>query len=126
MGDPTRTAREVVELYNLSVWNERDFDLADDLVADTVIRHEVGSGHALTRAQVRKGIEDFLAHFDTLRWEFNLIVAGDDGEHVAVVYDGTITKGADKAHVAGMEVYRVVAGEISEIWNGGNKQGLWL
>jgi predicted SnoaL-like aldol condensation-catalyzing enzyme len=124
MGDPTRTAREVVELYNLSVWNERDFEMADELVADTMIRHEVGSGHALTREQVRKGIEDFLAMFDKLRWNLNIVVAGDDGQHVAVVYDGTITKGGDEAH--GMEVYRVVDGEITEIWNGGEKQGLWL
>ena len=126
MGDPARTAREVVELYNLSVWNERNFDMADELVADTMIRHEVGSGHAVTREQVRKGIEDILAQFDSLQWDLNLVVAGDDGEHVAVVYDGTITKGPDEAHVAGMEVYRVVNGEITEIWNGGDKQGLWL
>jgi hypothetical protein len=39
MGDPTRTAREVVELYNLSLWNDHNFDLALELVADTVIRH---------------------------------------------------------------------------------------
>jgi predicted SnoaL-like aldol condensation-catalyzing enzyme len=126
MGDPTRTAREVVELYNLSVWNDRDFDMVDELVADTMIRHEVGSGHALTREQVRKGIENFLAMFDKLRWDLNLVVAGDDGQHVAVVYDGTITNGGDEAHVAGMKVYRVVDGEITEIWNGGDKQGLWL
>lgn len=37
----SRTAREVVELYNLVVWNERDFELANDLFAETVIRHEV-------------------------------------------------------------------------------------
>lgn len=126
MGDPTRTAREVVDLYNLSAWNERDFDMVDELVADTVIRHEVGSGHALTREQIRKGIEDFLAQFDKLQWDLNLVVAGDDGEHVAVVYDRTTTKAGDELHVAGMEVYRVVDGEITEIWNGGDKQGLWL
>jgi predicted SnoaL-like aldol condensation-catalyzing enzyme len=126
MGDPTRTAREVVELYNLSVWNERDFDLAVELVADTMIRHEVGAGHALTREQVRKGIEDFLAMFDKLRWDLNLVIAGDDGHHVAVVYDGKMAKDGEEAHVAGMEVYRVVDGEITEIWNGGDKQGLWL
>jgi predicted SnoaL-like aldol condensation-catalyzing enzyme len=126
MGVPTRSAREVVELYNLSIWNERNFDIADELVADTMIRHEVGSGHALTRDQVRKGIADFLALFDKLQWRLNLVIAGDDGEHVAVIYDGTITKGGDEAHVAGMEVYRVVDGEITEIWNGGEKQGLWL
>ena len=44
----TRTAREVVELYNLRVWNERDFDLAEELMGDTVIRHEVGEATTLT------------------------------------------------------------------------------
>ncbi len=29
----TRTAREVVELYNLVVWNECNFDLAEELLA---------------------------------------------------------------------------------------------
>ena len=41
----TRSAREVVELYNLVVWNERDFALAEELMGDTVIRHEVGEAH---------------------------------------------------------------------------------
>ena len=126
MGDPARTAREVVELYNLSVWNERDFDLAVELVADTMIRHEVGSGHAVTRQQVRKGIEEILAMFDKLHWDLHLVIAGDDGQHVAVVYNATMTKGGDEAQVGGMDVYRVVDGEITEMWNGGDKQGLWL
>lgn len=40
---PTWTARTVVELYNLVVWNERNIELAEELLGDTVIRHEVGS-----------------------------------------------------------------------------------
>ena len=44
----TRTAREVVELYNLVVWNQRDFALAEELMGDTVIRHEVGEALTLT------------------------------------------------------------------------------
>ena len=58
IGDPTRTAREVGELYNLSVWNDRNFDLAIELVADTMIRHEVGSGHRGT----------FWSMYDELDW----------------------------------------------------------
>ena len=41
----TRSAREVVELYNLVVWNKRDFELAEELMGETVIRHEVGEAH---------------------------------------------------------------------------------
>ena len=45
MSTPPRTAREVVELYNLVVWNQRDFALAEELIGDTLIRHEVGEAH---------------------------------------------------------------------------------
>jgi len=52
--------------------------------------------------------------------------AAAGGQHVAVVYNATMTKGGDEAQVGGMDVYRVVDGEITEMWNGGDKQGLWL
>ena len=54
----TRTAREVVELYNLVVWNERDFALAEELMGDTVIRHDVGEANTLTHEQAVQRIVD--------------------------------------------------------------------
>jgi probable F420-dependent oxidoreductase len=41
----SRTAREVVELYNIVVWNERNFALADELIGDSVVRYDVGYAH---------------------------------------------------------------------------------
>ena len=87
----TRTAREVVELYNLVVWNERDLELAEELFADTVIRHEVGEAHTLTHAQAVQRVADVWQLFDRLRFDLNIVIAGDDGEHVAIVYDSTMT-----------------------------------
>jgi hypothetical protein len=46
-----RTAREVVELYNLVVWNKRDFALAEELIGVTVTRHEVGEATLLTHEE---------------------------------------------------------------------------
>ena len=65
----TWTAREVVEQYNLVVWNERNLALADELFADTVIRHEVGESHTLTREQAVKRVEDMWQLFDALRFD---------------------------------------------------------
>ena len=94
----TRTAREVVEQYNLVVWNNRDFALAEELMGDTVIRHEVGEATTLTHEQAVARIVDHWEMFETIRFDLNLVVAGDDGEHVAIVYqspmelkDGTKT-----------------------------------
>ena len=126
----TRTAREVVELYNLVVWNERDLELAGELFADTVIRHEVGEAHTLTHAQAVQRVADVWQLFDRLRFDLNILLAGDDGEHVAIVYDSTMTTndGTEtntEIKIASIEVFRVVAGKITEVWNCGYKQGVW-
>jgi predicted SnoaL-like aldol condensation-catalyzing enzyme len=122
----TRTAREVVELYNLVVWNERNFDLADELMGDTVIRHEVGEAQTLSHEQAVQRVVDNWAMFDKLRFDLNLVVADDDGEHVAIVYQSPMElKDGTKTSVGSMEVFRVVEGRITEVWNCGYKQGVW-
>jgi ketosteroid isomerase-like protein len=122
----TRTAREVVEQYNFVVWNERNFDLADELFADTVIRHEVEQVTTLTRDQAVQRVKDSWAMFDKLRFDLNVVVAGDDGEHVAIVYQmtGTMPDGTDMP-IASIEVFHVIDGKITEVYNCGYKQGFW-
>ena len=122
----TRSAREVVELYNLVVWNERDFALAEELMGDTVIRHDVGEAHTLTHEQAVKRIVDIWEMFDNIRFDLNLVVAGDDGEHVAIVYESPMKlKDGTETDVGSMEMFRVVDGRITEVWNCGYKQGVW-
>ena len=121
-----RTAREVVELYNLVVWNERDFALAEELIGDTVTRHEVGEATLLTHEEAVSRIIDHRAMFDAIRFDLNLVVAGDDGEHVAIVYQSPMTlKDGTTVDIGSMEIFRVVAGKITEVWNCGYKQGVW-
>jgi predicted SnoaL-like aldol condensation-catalyzing enzyme len=122
----TRTPREVVELYNLVVWNERDFALAEELTGDTVIRHEVGEALTLTRRQAVQRIVEHWAMFDKVRFDLNLVVAGDDGEHVAIVYGSSMElKDGAEVDIGSMEIFRVVDGRITEVWNCGHKQGVW-
>jgi predicted SnoaL-like aldol condensation-catalyzing enzyme len=122
----SRTAREVVELYNLVVWNERNLTLAEELFADNVIRHDVGEAHTLTREQAVKRIEDTWAMFEALRFDLNIVIAGDDGEHVAIVYDSTLTNSdTTTIPIGSIEVFRVADGRITEVWNCGYKQGVW-
>ncbi|MGV0044736.1 nuclear transport factor 2 family protein [Mycobacterium colombiense] len=123
---PTWTARTVVELYNLVVWNERNIDLADELLGDTVIRHEVGGVRTLTHAEAVQRVVDMWELAESLHFDLNVVIEGDDGEHVAIVYDSTITsKGGAETNIASIEVFRVVDGKITEVWNGGYQQGVW-
>ncbi len=122
----TRSAREVVELYNLVVWNERNFDLAEELMGDNVIRHDVGESTVLSHKQAVDRIIDHWEMFETIRFDLNLVVAGDDGEHVAIVYQSPMElKDGTKTDVGSMEIFRVVGGRIVEVWNCGYKQGIW-
>jgi predicted SnoaL-like aldol condensation-catalyzing enzyme len=126
MSTSVRTAREVVELYNLVVWNKRDFALAEELIGDTLIRHEVGEALLLTHEEAVNRIIDHWAMFKTIRFDLNLVVAGDDGEHVAIVYQSPMTlNDGTSVDVGSMEIFRVVAGKITEVWNCGYKQGVW-
>lgn len=122
----SRTAREVVELYNLVVWNTRDIELADELLGDSVIRHEVGGAVVLTHDEAVQRVVDHLEMFEEIRFDLNLVVAGDDGEHVAIVYQSPMTlKDGTTTTVGSMEIFRVVGGRITEVWNCGYKQGVW-
>ena len=122
----TRSAREVVELYNLVVWNERDFELAEELMGDTVIRHDVGESHTLTHEEAVSRIVDTWDMFDELSFDLKLVVAGDDGEYVTIVYESPMKlKDGTDTTIGSMEVFRVVDGRITEVWNCGYKQGIW-
>ncbi len=122
----TRSAREVVELYNLVVWNQRDFTLAEELMGDSVIRHEVGEATVLTHDEAVERIVDHWEMFDELRFDLNLVVAGDDGEHVAIVYQSPMKlKDGTQVDVGSMEIFRVVDGRIVEVWNCGYELGVW-
>jgi hypothetical protein len=122
----SRTAREVVELYNLVAWNKRDFVLAEELLGDTVIRHEVGEVRVLTHDQAVQRLADTWEMFSATRFELNLVVAGDDDEHVALVYQSPMTlKDGTTTTIGSMEIFRVVDGWITEVWNCGYKQGAW-
>ena len=121
----TRTAREVVEAYNLELWNKQRLDLAEEIIADTMIRHEVGEAHTLTRAEALKRVTDTWAQMDSLRFDLNIVIDGGDGEHVAMVWDSTMAKDDNEVKVASIEVFRVVNGQIVEVWNCGYKLGVW-
>ena len=56
-------------MYNLELWNNRQFELADELIADTMIRHEVGEAHTLTREQALKRVTRHLGRVRHIRFD---------------------------------------------------------
>ena len=86
----------------------------------------MGEATVLTHDEAVKRIVDHWEMFDELRFDLNLVVAGDDGEHVAVVYQSPMKlKDGTEVDVGSMEIFRVVGGRIVEVWNCGYKLGVW-
>ena len=120
-----RTAREVVELYNYRVYNEADLALADELIADTIVRHDVGSTTTLTREQAVERIAGFLDSVAGVRFSLPIVVDGQDG-HVAIVYQADIDhRDGSTSGIASIEVFRVENGLITEVWNNSHQKGHW-
>ena len=63
--------------------------------------------------------------FERIRFDLHLVVAGDDGEHVAVVYRSPMTlKDGTELSIGSMEIFRVVDGPDHRVWNCGYKRGM--
>lgn len=120
-----RSPREVVEAYNLELWNLRRYDLAPDLIADEVVRHDVGCVRTLTRAESLQRVVDAWEQVDQLCVSLLQVVA--EGELVCIVYGcRMLPKGRDEVVLGSVEVFRVVDGQICEVWNAAHSTGSWL
>jgi ketosteroid isomerase-like protein len=119
-----RSARATVQRYLDVLYNQRRLDLIPELVADPTWRHKAGEVKSLTIAETVERLEATLdlcpeLHFDT-------VVLHDDGTMVTVNWNGRSTQRDGRSYeYCGIEVFRVVDGQIVEIWNSRETGGHW-
>jgi len=64
-----------------------------------------------------KRVKDAWNTLGKLHFDLKVVIAGDE-ERVAIVYDSTITtKDGTETGLVSIEVFRVVDGKITEVWN---------
>lgn len=116
----TRSALDVVTTYIEEVWNHGRTELVPELCADPITRHDANSVTQLNHAEQQARI----AHnFSELKPTFeNVILAGDD-RHITLVWN---VVGRDPSwKLCGVEIFRVVDGKITEVWNSPYVDGRW-
>lgn len=118
-----RTPREVIEVYNYELWNKQRLHLADELLGDTLIRHEVGAVKTLTKAEATQRVTDTWSLVDNL--EFVLLQLVADDELVSIVYECRVSRDGKQSVTSSIEVFRVVDGRICEVWNVPYVPGGW-
>jgi SnoaL-like domain len=121
----TPSTREVVERYGRDLYRARNLDLFPELLADPMVRHEAGGEtKVLTIADCRARIGGLFEAYRSLEFEVVQLIV--DGEFASWTFNGTLTADDGTPQVvSGIEVFRVVDGKITEVWNPPSAPGAW-
>lgn len=115
-----RSALDVVKSYIRDAWNEGKVELISELCADPVIRHDANSVTELTHAEQ---VERIAHNYDELRPTFEEVVFAGDDEYITLIWN--VTGRDPNWKWCGIEIFRVVDGKISEVWNSPYLDGRW-
>ena len=123
-----RTPKEVVEAYNYELWNKRNYQLGEELIADEVIRHYPGSVETMSKEDAIQRVKDTYAQvFPEIEFTIHKMMVA--GEFVTLLWEMQAKTYEAKDFVySSIEVFRVVDGRIREFWNPINAQetnGMW-
>ncbi|MEH3130238.1 MAG: nuclear transport factor 2 family protein [Mycolicibacterium neoaurum] len=112
MADP----RSIVELYNFELWNAQNYAIGEQIIGDRIIRNTPGGRTVLTHDEAVQRVRDLWASVQSVHFTLPHIVADD--ELCSIVYQADIVNRDGTCDViSSIEVYRVVAGRIVEVWN---------
>ena len=126
-----KTPKAVVEAYNLELWNKKNYQLGEQLIAEEVIRHYPGSSTTMTKDEAIQRVKDTYAkNFAEIEFTLHKLLA--EGEYVTLLWEMQAkTLEAENFVFSSIEVFRVVDGKIREFWNPSHTQtgqgtnGLW-
>lgn len=119
------TAEQVVRKYLDVLYNERRLDLVAELISEPTWRHHAGECKQLTIDESLQRLEDTLDLCPVLHFETSMLA--QQGDMVTVCWNGNSTQKDGNSYVyCGIEVFRVVDGKITEIWNSRETGGHWL
>ncbi len=117
---------EVVERYLDTLYNQHRLDLVKELIAPNTWRHTPGGVVMLTLEESVTRIGAFLDRFTDIRFISEVMVV--QGSLVTAVWSAWLkSKNGKDLELGGIEVFRVVEGQIVEVWNQepGASRGIW-
>lgn len=124
MSSAQPSPRDVVTRYLDVLYNQRRLDLIPELIADPTWRHKAGEVRKLTMDETVERLEATLDLCPELHFDVALLHEG--GDLVTVAWNGRSTQRDGQSYTyCGIEIFRVVDGKITEIWNSRETSGHW-
>ena len=120
---PTGDNRAVIRRAYEEVWNGRNVDLVDDLVAEDFLNHPAINQQQRGRQNLRDVVRIFEKAFPDFRYEVEDVVAEGDKVAVRDVFTGThegdfmgIPATGNHVTMQTIHIYRFEDGRIAEHW----------
>ena len=117
--------RAVIHRYEQELYNARNVDLVDELLADPMYRHDAGGRVTeMSTAACRERIGGFFRDYEKLDFRtVHLIVeetlASWTYELVTTAHDGS------QQVMSSIEVFEIIDGKITQVWNAEYSSGPW-
>jgi predicted SnoaL-like aldol condensation-catalyzing enzyme len=116
--------REVVERYNLDLWNHQRFEIAPEIIGAQVVRNSPGHREVLSRAEAVDRIRRLWSTVEHV--EFTLLHTIVHNDLCTIVYQADVRNhDGTRDAIASIEVFRVVDGRIVEVWNNTHDHDWW-
>jgi steroid delta-isomerase-like uncharacterized protein len=117
--------KQVVRRFYDELWNRGNLDVADELVAENYVRHDLRPGDAPPGPAGQKAVaERFRAAFPDVRLEVEALVAEDDLVAARWTMSGThsgpwagVAPTGKRIRFTGVNFFRLADGKIAEISN---------
>lgn len=123
--DQTKSTRAVIHRYENELYNARNLDLVDELMADPMYRHDAGGEVTVMSGDAcRARIGSFFNDFTNL--EFRTVHLIVEGTLASWTYQltGTANDGSE-TKLSSIEVFEIIDDKITRVWNAAYSDGPW-
>ena len=122
---PAAEHKALVLRFYEQVWQQGNFDVADEVFAFDYLRHDLRPTQAAPGPEGQKRIaRDFRGAFPDLRFDVEMIIA--EGDFVAARWTasgtnlgawGSTAATGRRATFSGVNIFRLENGKVAELWN---------
>lgn len=121
----TTISKTVVTRYFAEIWNNRRFDLIDQLVSPTVLFHERNGPDIRGFIEQRQMMDTFFLRYPDAQFTILDLVAQENHVAVHLQMQATHAETGRSILVTGMEFIYLTNGQITETWSNWDELGLF-
>jgi predicted ester cyclase len=116
--------KAIVLRYFEEVWNARNLDLIDELLAPTFVGYERNATNTYGPSDMRQVASTFFGNFSDAMLTILDTIAEDNIVVLHLRVQGTHSASGRPISVTGMGLFRLVDGKITESWSNWDELGM--